>query len=448
MRKLTILLSICALAFSCKKDTLPTPTQTPQSSWEVIQTRIWDTECVVCHTTGSTFARQSDLVLDADVAYEQLIDREPNNEAARKDGLLLVGKKGLESLYTSFLWEKINAPDQEHFYDDHPGYGDQMPLSGRSLTNGQLEYIRKWIINGAPETGFVADIELLNDTSRFVAPATAFVPLDPPANGYQLHVGPFEVAPNYEREFYYYEPLDNAEAVYINRVQISMRKGSHHFILYDFKEDAFLPQPNTMRDLRNLQNQYIFTTIASLTDQRFVFGTQWREMDYQFPPGVALEIKANSGFDMNSHYVNRTNQPKTGEVYTNLHTIDKNQVQHIAKNLFLSYEDFNLPAGKVTTIEETFIFNRKRHIFMLTSHAHEHMTEFRIYIAGGSRDGELVFFANDWEHPPLLKLENPLVIEAGNGLKAVATYNNNTSRDLQYGLLSQDEMMIIFGAYY
>ena len=54
---------------------------------------------MVCHTAGSTFANQSDLVLDADVAYEQLVDRDPHNEAARKDGLLLVGKKGLESLF-------------------------------------------------------------------------------------------------------------------------------------------------------------------------------------------------------------------------------------------------------------------------------------------------------------------------------------------------------------
>ncbi|RMG24052.1 MAG: hypothetical protein D6730_13305 [Bacteroidetes bacterium] len=435
------------LLFSCKKDELP-PEQALDSTWNIIQTRIWDQNCVICHTAGNTFARQSDLVLDADVAYSQLVGRKPHNQAALNDGLLLVGTQGLESLYTSFLWEKINVEDQEHFYEDHPEYGELMPLSGRPLTNGELAFIRKWIIEGAPEKGMVADPALLEDSSRYEAPPTAFEPLEIPASGYQLHLGPFEVAPHYEREFFYYQPLHNAQAAYVNRVQIRMRPGSHHFILYDFLPGANLPPQESFRDLRNLNGEYLLSTIVTLEDQRFVFGTQWREMDYQFPPGVALKVRANSGFDLNAHYVNRSDTARVGEVFTNLHTIPASEVQHVAKNLFLSHEDFRLPPGKSTTVERVFRFNERRHIFLLTSHAHEHMTAFRIYISGGPRNGELVFFANDWEHPPLLQFDPPLTIEAGQGLKAVATYYNDTPNTLEYGLLSEDEMMIIFGAYY
>ena len=76
------------------------------------------------------------------------------------------------------------------------------------------------------------------------------------------------------------------------------------------------------------------------------------------------------------------------------------------------------------------------------------MTDFKIYISGGSRNNELIYFTQDWQHPPLLQFNPPLVLNAGEGLKAVATYDNNTSEDLVYGLLSEDEMMIIFGAFY
>ena len=76
------------------------------------------------------------------------------------------------------------------------------------------------------------------------------------------------------------------------------------------------------------------------------------------------------------------------------------------------------------------------------------MTEFKAFIDGGARSGELVYIAYDWEHPPILELDPPLVLESGQGLRLEATYNNTTSRTLRFGLLSVDEMMILFGAYY
>ncbi|MFK7954246.1 MAG: hypothetical protein AB8B73_15455, partial [Ekhidna sp.] len=115
------------------------------ATYDVIQTEIWDTQCISCHTAGSSFAKQSDLIMTADQSYAQLVNRAPDNKQALADGLELVGTEGLPSLYTSFLWEKINANDVEHFYDDHPLYGAIMPLGGDFLTNGQLEFIRDWI---------------------------------------------------------------------------------------------------------------------------------------------------------------------------------------------------------------------------------------------------------------------------------------------------------------
>ena len=182
--------------------------------------------------SGSTFAFQSDLILTSDVAYGELINVVPNNAAAASDGLLRVGNEGLSSLYTSFLWEKINAPDQEHFYSDHPYYGALMPFNPPSLTNGELSVIEQWILAGAPEEGAVVDTILLEDTTRYEPPE--FEPLDPPDNGYQFHVGPFDVPPNYEREFLYYDPLDDIDYMYIKSFEIAMRPGSHHFIAYTF----------------------------------------------------------------------------------------------------------------------------------------------------------------------------------------------------------------------
>ncbi|MFY0599668.1 MAG: hypothetical protein JXR03_08345 [Cyclobacteriaceae bacterium] len=449
--RILIFFTVLLVLFGCKKDndTPKNPYINYISSYELIQAEMWDKTCVSCHSSGTSFATQSDLVLTSDVSYNQLINREPKNIAAKEDGLLLFGDKGLESLYKSFLWEKINAPDQEHFYADHPQYGSLMPLGGDPLTNGQLEFIRQWILSGAPEEGNVVDLDVLEDESRFKE--IPFTALTPPEKGLQFHIEPFEVQPNSEREFFIYQELNNEEPIYIKSVEISMRPGSHHFIFYNFVEslDEFLyPPSGKIRDIYTSNGSINLPVLFHTQFHQFVSGTQWPRMNYSFPEGVALEIPANSGFDMNSHYANRTNEVMIGEVYGNLHTVDRDQVENVAKILNLNYDEFRLPAGRVTTITKSYTFNHPRNIFQLWSHAHEHMTEFNVYIEGGSRHGELIYVSYDWEHPPILQLDPPLALEAGEGLRLETTYDNWEDRELKFGLRSTDEMMILFGAYY
>ncbi len=419
------------------------------STWQTIQQKIFDSNCTSCHSAGTYFARQSGLVLTSDVAYSQLVNAAPANAAAKGDGLLRVGAKGLESLYKSFLWEKINAPDQEHFYRDHPQYGSLMPLGAPPLTNGELEFIRRWIVAGAPQNGVVADRALLQDTTRFQPPP--FAPLPKPANGIQLRVGPFDVAPNYERELFSYVPLNYAQDVFIERVEMTMRPGSHHFLLSTFAANTpanILPPPNVIRDIRDANGNYILANVAPMQYHEFFAGTQWPLSSYHFPPGVALRLPAGKGLDLNSHYANRSTAVIPGEAYANLYFADPAKIKYTAEILNLNNTNFSLPPQKVTTVERAYTFSERMNIFLLFSHAHEHMTEFKVEVVGGPRSGEVVYIAYDWAHPPILKIDPPLVLEPGQGLKLIATYNNWTNRTLRFGLLSQDEMMILFGYFY
>ncbi len=454
MKNFLFLISVLSIvSISCNnndEESGPTPPDNAKrDTWQVIQTEIWDKSCISCHSAGNSFATQSDLVMTADVAYEQLVGREPKNAAAKADGLLLLGTDGLASLQRSFLWEKINAQDREHFYDDHPEYGSQMPLGPTPLTNGELAYIAEWILKGAPKTGIVADEDLLLDTSRYQTPV--FFQLDSPERGFQFHIDEFQVPPNVDYEFFYYQPAISNEDIFIKKVEISMRTGSHHFLAYTFTDNlspTLLPQSNTIREVYDANGNYNISTLLPTQWHEFVTGTQWPFMNYSFPEGVALRFPAGKGLDLNSHYANKSSSEITGEVYMNLHTVDQSEVQHVAEILQLNNQSFILPANQITTLEKTYYFNQKRHIFQLFSHAHEHMTEFQVLIKGGDRDGELVYVSYDWEHPPILELEPALVLEAGEGLTLKVTYDNDEDVDLSFGLRSTDEMMILFGAYY
>ena len=391
------------------------------STWEAIQTEIVDKNCTTCHYEGSSFANQSRLVLTSDVAYNNLIETEPANSYAREDGLVRVSTEGgLPALSRSFLWFKINAAEQAHFYEDHPNYGSIMPLGLPYLTNGEIKFIEEWIKVGAPESGIVVDEGLLDDTTRFTAPE--FIALDPPVDGFQLHVGPTDIWPaeKNDREFLYFEPLVTEENIYVTGIEISMRPGSHHYILYNYPEGISHPTADVYRDLRTASgtpNLLHSLQLNNLFPQKFFAGTQTPYFNYRFPEGVALELPAGSGFDHNLHSVNRTGESRPGEVYTNIYTTDESNVIYKARNGNFSNYNIVLPPNQVTTLTKDFFFSQKTQIIQLWSHAHEHMTEFKIERVGGDKNGELIYWTNDWEHPPYLELDPPMTFNPGEGVE-------------------------------
>ena len=408
----------------------------------------------MCHVSGSSFAEQSGLILTDDVAYEELIDVTPNNIHAAEDGLKLVGTNGIGSLYNSFLWEKINAPNYEHFYEDHPEYGSVMPLGLDFLTNGELEFIRQWIIAGAPEEGVVASESLLLDETVFSPPA--FEPLEIPENGIQVHIPPFNVPPQFERELFYYVEIDTPGYVYVNRIASTMRPGSHHFIVYTYDGVAQnnLPSNEVYRDIRNFDGTVNPGVLFQMQFQKFISGTQTRLFDYTFPEGVALKIDPSFGFDLNSHYANYSNDTIVGEVYNNFYFSDVADVNHVAEILQLNNNDIYLPPNQETTISSKFWIEQEigdpANIFQLFSHAHKLNTQFKVFrINQNEPDSrELIYISYDWEHPPVMKFDPPLFFNENEGIEMEATYFNDTDETVEFGLLSVDEMMIVFGLYF
>ena len=421
-----------------------------EPTWTVVQKSILKPNCANCHMSGSAIERQSGLSLADSDSYNSLVGVTPKNESAKKDGLLIVSTEGgMKGLTKSYLWEKINAYDQEHFLTDHPEYGQLMPPGGNFLTDGELQFIRSWIESGAPESGIVADEKLLLDTARYEA--TSFSKLDPPSNGLQLHLGPFEIQPNYEREFFQYTDLQHDKDLYVNRIEIEMRPGSHHFLMYTFDNNIpqrILPNYGETRELRDQFGATNLSTLYAMQFHKFFAGTQWARLDYKLPEGVALKIPGEYGLDQNSHYVNRTDSIMIGEVYTNIHLVEKDNVKHVAELFDFNNRDIYLPPKKITTIEKIFRVDETYHFGQVFSHAHEKMIEFIVEISGGDRNGEVIYWTDDWQHPPIINYEPPIVLNPGEGLKLKATYDNPTNNPISFGFKSTDEMMILFGWHY
>lgn len=413
------------------------------ASFALIQTSILTPSCATanCHVGAGA---QAGLALTADVAYDQLVGVKPTTPNALADGLrrVMVGKPD-----SSLLYHKLVFPPGHHARD----YGNPMPSGTAGVTVGQLEFVRQWIAAGAPRTGVVASAALLADKSAQSSPP--FVPLALPAagTGYQLRVDPFDVSANFERELFNYRRVGNSADIYVNRIETSMRPFSHHFVLYTMDPKTpsqLVPGTDVVRDIRNADGSMNLANMVAMGYHVFLGGSMQPRSDYTFPAGTALKIPANASIDLNVHYANHTASKVQGEAYVNLYTVPGAQVVHPLSTLNLQNTGIVLPAGQVTVVQKDFTFDAQTTITGLTSHMHARGTKYQIRIVGGPRDGELVYENTDWEHPALVNYAVPIVLDKGQGLRSIVTYNNTTTRNIFFGLTSDDEMDIIFGYYY
>lgn len=411
-----------------------------KDTWAIIQDDILTLSCATsgCHgsTSDATYA-QHNLLLNSTKAYENLVNVVSKNEAAKTAGLLRV-KPGDSMM--SLLFQKIDCQTPVK-------YGATMPLGGTNLTSGQIEFIKQWIIKGAPKKGSVVDENIL--TSNTVC-SQAFVPMTVPAatEGFQLAINTFTVSPKTEREVFVNRISPNTFTVYVNKITMQGRPNSHHFVLYGFQNNTLLPPANQLRDLYNANGTLNITTFAQMQNHIFLGGGTDVNTTYTFPPGVALKIPPATALDLNAHYFNQQNTNLIGENYINLYTVPQANVLKEAQSINFANYNFSIPATSRRTITTNFTFDKEVTVITLTSHFHKLGEKFQIKVLGGPRNGEVVYENTDWEHPLVINLAKPIQLKAGEGLTSVVTYNNTTTKTVNFGLTSEDEMNIIFGYYY
>ena len=427
---------------SCTKNTneVILESTSAKDSWSIIQENILTPTCATsgCHaSTNDANYAQHNLLLTSATAYDNLINIISKNAAAKTAGLVRV-KPG--DFMSSLLYQKVDCQTTLK-------YGALMPLGGTNLTLGQIEFIKQWIIKGAPKKGSVVDETLL--ANKAVCSQT-FVPMQAPsaAEGFQLAINAFTVSPNTEREVFVNRTTPNTSTVYVNKITMQGRPNSHHFVLYGFQSTTLLPPVNTLRDLYNVDASINIITFAQMQNHIFLGGGTDVNTTYTFPAGVALKVPPATALDLNAHYFNKQTSNLTGENYINLYTVSQANVLKEAQSINFANYNFSIPANSRKTITTDYAFNKAVTVITLTSHFHKLGEKFQIKILGGTRNGEVVYENTDWEHPIVINLATPIQLKAGEGLTSVVTYNNTTNKIVNFGLTSEDEMNIIFGYYY
>jgi hypothetical protein len=136
------------IKFTCRPegDGIYLPTELYASTFERIAQQVFAPSCAIsaCHDSESG-PTSGNLTLLPGAAYSQLVGVVPDNVAAAGAGLLRVTPNDEAA---SLLYRKLGC-------DLEAGWGSCMPLTGAAVDPELIEIIRLWILDGAPETGWV-----------------------------------------------------------------------------------------------------------------------------------------------------------------------------------------------------------------------------------------------------------------------------------------------------
>lgn len=441
-----------------------------QSTFEQIY-NIFQANCTVgCHS-GPTPQGLLDLYEggDIDAVYNNLVNVTPSNPAASG----INGEKLIAPGYPerSFLLRKCATTAWDANVTIEVAEGNSMPDNPSTLDNEELELIRQWINYGAPDTseGVVVDSQILHDYYNGSGKARIDKPLTPEEEGfegYQVHMGPFFLAPLSEVEYRWKYSIDN-DSLEVYRTKAYFNDESHHFILYKF---------NSTNSANSRPDGFRPATLGELFSLSINQVTAWQDpLDNSLPEHTAYKWEANTIMDNNYHILNYDSDSiLAAEAYINIYTqelgtadiemhsqlIPINALEYlldigdIGQDLIIPNDGdthtFEYPFSVPIDIPDWYIWN-------MWGHTHARGVDFDVYLRNqngtkgeqvyeGFYDPTYTFLTPnfDWEHPPQKFFDPPLLhIDMGKGFTQVAKFVNNTADTIRWGLTTEDEMMLV-----
>lgn len=406
-----------------------------------------------CHNGSSaTFnVNQSEAA-----TYSALVGVTPLNPTAAGKGnkLVVPGDPG-----RSFLLRKISHGISSGLALEQPSEGNYMPYNLTAMQNKDIEYIRQWIIYGAPQTGNVVDTALVNTYYRDGGIDGTYAQHDPPpaGQGQQIYLGKVFVPPATESEFFVKYDMQFANNTEVPKIVTLMPPQTHHFVIYKFVPGLSVSYAPGLRD----------TTQSSHPDTRNPIATGPGMWDYDLPAGTAYFWEAGTVIDLNLHIKNTNQDSILGvDLYINVYTQPQGTAQDYMNVLLFPNLDISIPQDgqeHTFTVEESdpFATNMWK-VWNIYTHTHKYGTDYDVYmrdtnavdhkgtqIYEGKYSYEEGFMVGYYRWGPEVTFEyfpdqDLLEIDPRIGIVHEAKFKNTMGPDpTGWGLTSNDEMMVV-----
>ena len=389
-----------------------------------------------CHGASSA----GSLNLERGTAYDQLVEVQAAGFAMPRIN------PGDED--RSYLWRKVAAKTA-------PGSveigGSPMPIGDTALGQDELELLRVWIKNGAPETGTVLEAEGLLEACFPEAEPVTIQPLAAPApdEGLQIVMPPFLLPASSEREVciaQYYDLTDQVPAEFLNEAGTHFRAEtaelrqdpqSHHLVLahnaspapfigfgtFRCREGARDGEPCEPTDLSSCGTGVCAGETVDATDQTLiadsvqcitfgppgtfnipVFIAQQAQERKELAAGVYDEIPLRGLWIWNSHAFNLTTQDHRMNARINYWFARQADYRVVSYTALSKQYDQQIPPYGTQTLCADSTLPQGARLFNLLSHTHQRGKHFWVNAPDGSMIYENFIYndpVNQYYDPPL-----------------------------------------------
>ncbi len=178
-----------------------------------------------------------------------------------------------------------------------------------------------------------------------------------------------------------------------------------------------------------------------------LLSTQEPYLEQRFPAGVGRVLYGGQKLAIDTHYVNPTGEPAPALVKLSFHTVPAETIEHVAHTAgFQNLTIYTPPGGRSSHLAECIV-GQDLMVSELVRRTQRRGTDFKVWIAGGERDGELLWRSTS-NADPRAQLNPPLHLVAGEGLRFQCDYVNATNLELRFGINASDEMCTLNAMYW
>ncbi len=414
-------------------------TQVQPGTFTLIQSRIFAGRGCNVSTCHGAPTLAGGLDLTADEAYDALVGKVATNVAAHAAGRIRVVPGHSTQ---SFLSDKLHGTLLA-------GWGDRMPLQLEPLTPRELRFVDAWIDTGAPPSGTIEGQPEL--PKQDYVPTTP-LPVPDPSEGYQMYLEGPTLQPGEEVEGCLWIPAPNAADVDIERVELAVNPGTHHFAIWRYDRPT-PPQTNVWRagDVACLSG-------ASLGGLGVGGAGAAGLSSSTNPPGVASLLPGGGWYGLNAHYYNEFDVPIQIRAWTNFYRY-QGTPQHHAKGLVSldATGNIDVPPYTQRTLKGRYVNTSGvvQQVMFVGGHMHKRGLRFSAW----QSDGTKLFDDYDWEHPHGKSFWPPYALNPGDFFDFECLHDNGVTRPLRrdsagnpatvrFGVSAEDEMCILTMGYY
>jgi hypothetical protein len=177
-----------------------------------------------------------------------------------------------------------------------------------------------------------------------------------------------------------------------------------------------------------------------------VLATQDRYTDERFPEGTGKILHGGQKLAFEVHYVNVSNEQVPARAKISLHTASAERVQRLAHSAnFANLTIYTPPRGRSSHVGECVV-RQEMVVNELVRRTQRYGTAFKVWFAGGPRDGELAWDSQD-RRDNRYEPNEPIHLMPGEGFRFECTYVNGSSRELRYGVSASDETCMLQAKY-